>query len=56
MLTEVKKCIESNDIKGLHYIFVDSLDVDPTFEKYKSDYEYCKKINEYSRGEFGKTQ
>lgn len=45
MLTEVKKCIESNDIKGLHYIFVDSLDVDPTFEKYKSDYEYCKKIN-----------
>ncbi len=44
MLEEVKKCIESNDIKGLHYIFVDSLDVDPTFEKYSDDYEYCKKI------------
>lgn len=44
MLAEVKKCIESNDIKGLHYIFVDSLDVDPTFEKYSDDYEYCKKI------------
>lgn len=45
MLAEVKKCAESNDIKGLHYIFVDCLDVDPTFEKYKSDYEYCKSIN-----------
>lgn len=44
MLAEVKKCIESNDIKGLHYIFVDSLDVDPTFEKYSDDYEYCKKL------------
>ena len=45
MLAEVKRCIESNDIKGLHYIFVDSLDVDPTFEKYNGDYEYCKGIN-----------
>ena len=45
MLAEVKKCIESKDIKGLHYIFVDSLDVDPTFEKYNEDYEYCKGIN-----------
>lgn len=45
MLTEVKKCIESNDIKGLHYIFVDCLDVDPTFEKYKDDFEYCKSIS-----------
>lgn len=44
MNTEVKKCADSNDIKGLHYIFVDCLDVDPTFEKYKDDYEYCKKI------------
>ena len=44
MNTEVKKCADSNDIKGLHYIFVDCLDVDPTFEKYKDDYEYCKQI------------
>ncbi len=45
MLAEVKKCADSNDIKGLHYIFVDCLDVDPTFEKYAEDFEYCKNIN-----------
>lgn len=44
MLAEVRKCAEAHDIKGLRYIFVDSLDVDPTFEKYKEDYEYCKSI------------
>ena len=44
MLAEVKKCADSNDIKGLHYIFVDCLDVDPTFERYATDYEYCKSI------------
>lgn len=44
MLPEVKRCAESNDIKGLRYIFVDCLDVDPTFEKYKKDYEYCKNV------------
>lgn len=44
MLAEVKKCAENHDIKGLRYIFVDSLDVDPTFEKYKEDFEYCKSI------------
>lgn len=45
MLAEVKKCVDNNDIIGLYYIFVDSLDVDPTFEKYETDFEYCKKIN-----------
>lgn len=44
MHAEVKKCKETHDIKGLRYIFVDCLDVDPTFEKYKEDYEYCKSI------------
>lgn len=44
MLSEVKKCANNNDIKGLRYIFVDCLDVDPTFEKYSEDYEYCKSI------------
>lgn len=44
MLAEVRKCAESHDIKGLRYIFVDCLDVDPTFEKYKEDYEYCRTI------------
>lgn len=45
MLSGVKECIEKQDIRGLRYIFVDSLDVDPTFEKYKADYDYCKNIN-----------
>jgi hypothetical protein len=44
MYAEVKKCADNHDIKGLHYIFVDSLDVDPTFEKYSEDYSYCKGI------------
>ena len=45
MHTEVKKCVADNDIKGLRYIFADALEVDPTFEKYKEDYAYCKTIN-----------
>lgn len=44
MHAEVKKYAENRDIKGLRYIFVDSLDVDPTFEKYREDYEYCRKV------------
>lgn len=44
MLAEVKKCVDNLDIKGIRYIFVDCLDVDPTFEKYKADYEFCKRI------------
>lgn len=45
MHKEVKKCADKGDIKGLRYIFVDCLDVDPTFEKYREDYEYCKNLN-----------
>ena len=44
MHEDVKKYAENNDIKGLRYIFVDCLDVDPTFEKYTEDFEYCKNI------------
>lgn len=44
MHEEVKKCADIGDIKGLRYIFLDCLDVDPTFEKYKEDFEYCKNI------------
>jgi len=44
MLADVKKYAENHDIKGLRYIFMDSLDVDPTFEKYRDDYNYCKSI------------
>lgn len=44
MLIGVKRCIEQNDIRGLHYIFAEALEVDPTFEKYQEDYDVCKKI------------
>lgn len=43
MHEDVRRYADSNDIKGLRYIFVDCLDVDPTFEKYAEDFEYCKK-------------
>lgn len=42
MHDEVKKYVDSHDIQGLKYIFVDCLDVDPTFEKYREDYQYVK--------------
>ena len=41
MHQEVKKSADAGDIKDLKYIFVDSLDVDPTFEEYLDDYNYC---------------
>lgn len=44
MLAGVKKCADNGDIKGLRYIFLDSLDVDPTFEGYRREYEFCKGI------------
>lgn len=44
MHSEVKKCADAGDVKGLRYIFVDCLDVDPTFEKYTEDYEYCRNL------------
>ncbi len=40
----VQECIDNNDIKGLHYIFLDALDVDPTFEKYREDYRVCSSL------------
>lgn len=44
MHLEVKKFAENQDIKRLRYIFLDCLDVDPTFEEYKEDYKYCKSL------------
>lgn len=44
MNTEIKKLADSGDIKSLKYIFVDSLDVDPTFARYEEEYNYCKSI------------
>ena len=44
MNTEIKKFADSGDIKSLKYIFVDSLDVYPTFVRYEEEYNYCKSI------------
>lgn len=57
MHKEVKQSADAGDVKDLKYIFVDSLDVDPTFEEYLDDYNYCvkkglfephKKLNDFS--------
>lgn len=45
MNTEIKQYADSGDIKSLKYIFVDSLDVDPTFVRYEEEYNYCKSIS-----------
>ena len=45
MLKEINRCIENNDMIGLRYIFLDCLDVDPTFEKYKEGYDKVKTID-----------
>lgn len=41
---ETKKLADNKDLKSLKYIFVDSLDVDPTFVRYEDEYNYCKSI------------
>lgn len=41
---EIKRYADARDITSLKYIFVDSLDVDPTFEQYEESYNYCKSI------------
>lgn len=43
MHEEVRKSADIGDVEDLKYIFVDCLDVDPTFEKYLDDYNYCVK-------------
>ena len=40
----IKQYADSKDLTSLKYIFVDSLDVDPTFERYEESYNYCKTI------------
>lgn len=49
MHREVKKSADAGDVKDLKYIFVDSLDVDPTFEEYLDDYNYCVDKNLFER-------
>lgn len=41
---KIKQYADTRDITSLKYIFVDSLDVDPTFEQYEEAYNYCKSI------------
>ena len=45
MHEDIKKFADEGNIKELKYKFSSSLDVDPTFEKYKKDFEYCKEKN-----------
>lgn len=44
MNAEIKKYADSGNLKALKYIFVDSLDADPTFVHYEEDYNYCRSI------------
>lgn len=44
MDSKTKKIADSGDINSLRFIFIDSFDADPTFEKYKEDFEYCKNL------------
>ncbi|MCI9399139.1 MAG: hypothetical protein HFJ07_04865 [Lachnospiraceae bacterium] len=41
MHSEVKKRADNKDIRWIQYGFADCLDVDPTFEEYKEDFNYC---------------
>lgn len=41
---KIKQYADAGDLTSLKYIFVDSLDVDPTFEQYEEAYNYCKTI------------
>ena len=45
MHKQVKEFLGKGDIRGLRYVFLDSLDVDPTFEDYQEDYDNCKKVS-----------
>lgn len=42
---EVKECADNGDIRGLRYIFLSSLDVDPTFKKYERSFEDYKELS-----------
>lgn len=44
MDTRIKNYADNGELKELKYIFVDALDVDPTFVRYEKEYNYCKSI------------
>ncbi len=41
---QIKNYADNRNLKELKYIFVDALDVDPTFVRYEEEYNYCKAI------------
>jgi hypothetical protein len=41
---KIKQYADQGNLTELKYIFVDSLDIDPTFESYEESYNYCKSI------------
>ena len=41
---QMKQYADNGNLKELKYIFVDALDVDPTFVRYEEDYNYCLSI------------
>lgn len=43
ILKNTKEYVDKKDKKGLVFVFVDSLDIDPTFDKYKDSYYYSLK-------------
>lgn len=49
MKKEVKELIDNRDINRLKYIFVDALDVDPTFDNYIEIFNCCKENNIFER-------
>lgn len=44
MGSKIRQYADSGDLTSLKYIFVDALDVDPTFQRYEADYNYCKSV------------
>ena len=37
----IRNYADNGDFKELKHVFTDALDIDPTFEQYQEDYEYC---------------
>lgn len=40
----IKAYADSGDLISLKYVFVDALDIDPTFERYRDSYDYCRSV------------
>lgn len=45
MNKDIKAYVDNRDIDTLRYVFSQSLDIDPTFEDYREEYDYCIKNN-----------